>query len=961
MILSICSLSAGEGYLGAEELLGKIEREVDAGKSGEDPADAVRAGLRNLVAKPQGLPDKEAAAAWVSLIGKYLAIPEGKRSSLAYERPPLTLENLFEGLPRPEAWKEIPAAIEELPESDPLLRESLLLIEATLSGDSESHLAALGKLKQSYLARKQGDSWSERNAEQYFGQAERAVKARAGDPLDAVGVFRKALESAEKGGEPENEFLGSSSISVPALAGTVPEKEAEDLILRAIKTGQVYGIEGGATKRLVAKVMMAHPDAVTKPLWEVVETPAEIPLFEILDGQSKEKDDWQFNNAEGNYIKALLELREYDKAHAYVARRAKEGSKVNFGFGAETFSGDEKRVAEALGFFGKLLQEDPTFPYWHIYRDLAEQAGESAAALLAMKAAMDKAQEGTEQVETLRSMILGALLSGGSVEEGIAFLREVIVKMSENGAVSNERQVEALLGHSLRLARLGRLLGKPDVVEEAFAAAEKAVILSRKYSDSGHGKTFELVGELVKQGRGAKAEELLADELVSATRLTGNSRRPRGDIMTALAYVYSDAGRHADVVALLEKGTMWDADDLSDLRQSSFQGKPLMLIAAKALHAEGRDDNALQLLDRVFERESDNDDAYMLLLEIGGKGVIGKLDRIHAENRFEERPLIWKAKALCDAGELDEAEKTAKAAIAIDPSDGDQGKGDRMRIYAVLGDIMAKKGDNEQAEFLERVVKAIRMSEKGDDWWYAGIQKRAISIYEESLNEFADAYCIQSRLALRYAEMGDFANAQEHYRRAFELMPESFGRVESHCFGCEGAFSGELAQGIAEAVFMKLAKEMPDRAQVFYLLGYLREEQGRAAEAAEHFAKAVEIDPDYINAWSKLDQVADEAGLNVEMRDRISLAMFRLNPYRANLGKVSDLAKLWSTALEADKGFAPEQTGPVFTLRASKRIPEHESSNYYSSYGQKISPRTQVISHERVSETVSLLESLWRN
>ena len=53
--------------------------------------------------------------------------------------------------------------------------------------------------------------------------------------------------------------------------------------------------------------------------------------------------------------------------------------------------------------------------------------------------------------------------------------------------------------------------------------------------------------------------------------------------------------------------------------------------------------------------------------------------------------------------------------------------------------------------------------------------------------DFADAYCIQSRLALRYSELGDYVKAEQHYQRAFELMPDSFGRIESHCFGCEGA------------------------------------------------------------------------------------------------------------------------------------------------------------------------------
>ena len=35
----------------------------------------------------------------------------------------------------------------------------------------------------------------------------------------------------------------------------------------------------------------------------------------------------------------------------------------------------------------------------------------------------------------------------------------------------------------------------------------------------------------------------------------------------------------------------------------------------------------------------------------------------------------------------------------------------------------------------------------------------------KALGHFADAYCIQSRLALRYADLGNFTKAEEHYRR----------------------------------------------------------------------------------------------------------------------------------------------------------------------------------------------------
>lgn len=175
-------------------------------------------------------------------------------------------------------------------------------------------------------------------------------------------------------------------------------------------------------------------------------------------------------------------------------------------------------------------------------------------------------------------------------------------------------------------------------------------------------------------------------------------------------------------------------------------------------------------------------------------------------------------------------------------------------------------------------MQAIRLSEEANDWWEAGLLSRAVKRYEAALGHFADAYCVQSRLALRYAELGQHAKAEAHYQRAFELMPESFGRVESHCFGCEGAFSGERAQGVAERVFTGLAQTMPDKPQVFYLLGYLREEQENYSEAARHYRQAVTLDPDYLNAWHKLLGLAQRMALPRAERESAALAVLRLDP-----------------------------------------------------------------------------------
>ena len=59
------------------------------------------------------------------------------------------------------------------------------------------------------------------------------------------------------------------------------------------------------------------------------------------------------------------------------------------------------------------------------------------------------------------------------------------------------------------------------------------------------------------------------------------------------------------------------------------------------------------------------------------------LDELFSRDRFEERPLIWKAKILLEQKKLDDAQRTIEQAIAIDPSDGEQGKGSRMCVFGL--------------------------------------------------------------------------------------------------------------------------------------------------------------------------------------------------------------------------------------------------------------------------------------
>ncbi|HTR42916.1 MAG TPA: tetratricopeptide repeat protein [Pseudomonadales bacterium] len=357
---------------------------------------------------------------------------------------------------------------------------------------------------------------------------------------------------------------------------------------------------------------------------------------------------------------------------------------------------------------------------------------------------------------------------------------------------------------------------------------------------------------------------------------------------------------------------------------------PVPFVAAAALADKGRTNEALRIDDALLDKTPELDRGYELLISLKGTNAIPQLDEIFKADQFQTRPLIWKAHLLQQDGQLEEAEKTVRQAIAIDPSDGEQGRGDRMRAYAELADIREARGDQKEADFYRQVVQAIRVSEEADQYYMAGLLKHAIAMYEQGLDHFADAYCIQSRLAIQLAALGKTSEAAEHYRRAYELMPDSFGRVESHCFGCERVFDGGQAQSIAEKVFAQLVAERPDKPQVYYLLGYLQTEEDRYYEAWTNFQTAVRLDPDYLNAWAKLQEVSQQIMVSPEAKEDIALNILRLDPLQrhtsADFKGVTDLARLWNAAAVAEQ-FQPKPVSNLFPLTASKVAMEKNPDN----------------------------------
>ena len=512
----------------------------------------------------------------------------------------------------------------------------------------------------------------------------------------------------------------------------------------------------------------------------------DVPLYEAMNKRFPKRmleDAPNRNAAENVYLVGLIAENRTNEAVTFldtIRASLKDGSQfgTEFAFSNLTRKGFDKQLNS---FLREGLAGDPTLPFWPSYIDTAARIGESNQALTFLKEIATKPGLKSAARRATDEWYARALLAADHVDEAIPVLRERI-KTASAGATENaeaareevkkedgipgdeetgepnprtrltagsqrEKQVELCL----QLGEIGALTGRVELMNEAIADAE-AALKSEQGRASDTSRFATVARFLIAHGRSPDAEAILADRLVTARNDSFGAK----SLLEMLAVVYDRADRFDDVLRLLDGARQWGVSDVSAFASQEGLGDPLLMVAARALLKTGKSEQGRKALDRLIETKPGYDPAYALLPEMRDPNVEAYLDSLTKRDRFEERPLIWKAKIQLDSGRIDEAEKTVRAAIAIDPSDGEEGKGDRMRAYAVLADVLDKKGAGEAAKIFRGAVEAIRLSEDADDWWGAGLLTRSVKMYEEALGHFADAYCIQSRLALRYSELREF-------------------------------------------------------------------------------------------------------------------------------------------------------------------------------------------------------------
>ena len=756
-----------------------------------------------------------------------------------------------------------------------------------------------------------------------------------GTPDEIASAFQGEIASANAS--------ALSVVELPDLVSLIGEQRATALLLRAL-TGPatLQDANGDATRKLARKLALENIGQMRVAQWQLVDSVESGPLYEAIEkrfdpatAKAPAFDEDQATGGMANYLKgqasawyflgAVIDGKQHDAERALVMLSGE--SDVYIPHEAVQALRDAGQDEALFKFLNAQLEHRPQLRAWNLYITEAAFTGHSAEALALIQKVLLRKDLPEFLSADLRVRRADALLAGDRIEEASAGYRALFAK----APLRSESTLDARLEAAVKAAAVGRLTGQRDLADASlrFALAALQVAPEGERNSRLSDRKIEVWRELRKQGRAGEVQPLAVAELARADgragmqMISGNVTPVELAALAEIAGIWSEAGRHADVLRLVNESTRWGYADAGKLLATTdSRDTPFGVMLARALANSGDTAAALRVARATVSQLPGKDAVYQLLAELD-PSAIATFDALFALDEYEERPLIWKATVQLKAGALDDAEKTVRRAIAIDPSDGEQGPNDRMRAYAVLSEILARKGDEAGRGTYAKAVSAIRLSEQTDEFHAAGMYERAFKGYRAALEQFSDAYCIQSRLAVQLYSQGRRTEALEHYRRAYELMPDSFGRVESHCFGCESVFQGSDAQSMAERVFNDVIHKTPAKPQAYYLLAYLRQQQERPADALQPLRQAVSLDPRYLNAWVHLYEIGEHTYIEPGELDIARLKLLELDPLqrhaRYTLNSVGNLAGLWRGVERAAQNVAAAKAirDDVYPLRAT--------------------------------------------
>ncbi len=473
-------------------------------------------------------------------------------------------------------------------------------------------------------------------------------------------------------------------------------------------------------------------------------------------------------------------------------------------------------------YFSAVLIKNPNLHLWVYLNSSAETANKLKETIPLF---VSESRSSHEKNDFNVSYLADAIGKTGSVDDQI--------KLFTN-------EVNAPKGSNWFLIDFGNRLNRLDLIEMGLARNAKAGV--------------DNFSSLMELGRYEAAEKLL--------RARQKKEKLEFRDLCSLVHVLSLLGHDKEILALLDTEPNWGFRDLWGFANlgrdyDSDDSRLALHDIGKAFIKSGKKNLGHKCLLLCLEADPSNDDYYPALIEsVDSATALSHLDHLFKSNPFESRPLIWMAKVLLGKGSIDEAERTIRLAISHQPYGRDYFQKNRMLAYKVLSAILAKQGHQKESAAASTIFESAELGAKAGEVARFNLSSQEKRMFEEAIKLNPNDPMLHFKLAETLERERDTNGASKQFERTFELLVTKQGRVGPGQFGPDNIFWVMTAKDVGERVLPDLIAKNPNRPYGHYLLGLIRKNQGRLTEASGLFRRAVQLDPDFLDAWKQLIESA---------------------------------------------------------------------------------------------------------
>lgn len=787
-------------------------------------------------------------------------------------------------------------------------------------------------------------------------------------PRDRARRFNQALTDAE-GLTLHAEI--PPVVDVPDLVNLLTPAVAEALLTRGLKLPVVLNMpRGQETADLARRIAMENIASLSVPQWVLTTGDVQkgMALFEALKNRFPADNEKQpgYGEARAHYLAGLVLANRTDDAIKFASEFPRDA----------VIQAPEPLLDEIIRggrqeawwlTLQTIVRRSPSAVVWNYFYRASVQLGRMPAFVTTIRQVADDESLTAGVRFNARRQQAVPELAGADPTAGVTRLRALL---KEKHALPDVRDEQLAVAE--QLLNLADLQGDNALFDEALASARRLVEArqgadSWVYSINYAGASSALAQQLLVLKRPAEALVVTKKALEDKALSPAERQQLLTDHLAALAALE----KWGEAAVLVAQNPGWGTPDVSGLIHSwvASAGKPAAWYVARVLIAQGGGEGkaaARRILEAQLSETPSIDAVYETWFSIAGIEARPFLEKLVQLDRYESRPLIWQSQVDLLLGNVEAALATLRQAVGIDPADCGQPPGDRMKVYEFVAAALRRKEDHATAELMDKVVKGARLAEEADRWRAVGVERKALELYQKSLEMFPKSYPVLWRAAFEFALQGRTDDALSTFRRACEFMPDSINRLGTPCAEGIRMFGGPSTQRIAEQAFDRAALVQPNRPQISFLMGILREEQGQRVEAGQLYQRTVRLDPLQLGAWQRLAALLDYLDLGARECDDIIMQISELDPAglygQPDFSRVSDLPRLWRQLDKASRRLAataaPET---VWELKAAReRLAQSPSDGVRerASNTSRLVPAIYLVKHEFIRTLEAYLQTM---